>query len=269
MILFTYRVFANCVTISILEGRLTSLTIIMYYNGHMRKEPFGIGSYVHTVQRGTRGLPIVRDEADRFRFLLMLTHFNDSFTSPNWHRDLHDAHIYRTFERPSHWPERDAHVSLIAFGLVENHFHLLLKEIKEGGIVRFMHRLGTGMAKKFNERYEEKGSLFQGSYRARTVNDDNYLRYVSAYIQVKNAFDVHPRGYDWARNNFDEAYAWASVYPYSSLGDYVGTFDRLIVDKEFLSSLYNPDDYREFARDVILGRNIPDDSTLHRTGFFE
>lgn len=239
------------------------------YDVGMRKEPFGIESYVHVVQRGTRGLPIVRDEEDRFRFLLMLTHFNDVFTSPNWHRDLYDAHVHRTFERPSHWPKRDEHVLLIAFGLVENHFHLLLQEIKEGGIARFMHRLGTGMAKKFNERHGENGSLFQGSYCAKTVDDDIYLRYVSAYIQVKNAFDIHPKGYKWARNNFDEAYAWASAYPYSSLGDYVGTFDRPIVDKEPLAALYSPDDYREYARDVILGRNIPDDSGSHRAGFFE
>ncbi|MEK7126171.1 MAG: transposase, partial [Patescibacteria group bacterium] len=146
---------------------------------------------------------------------------------------------------------------------------LLLQEIKDGGIARFMHRLGTGMAKRFNERYEEKGSLFQGSYCARTIDDDNYFRYVSAYIQVKNAFDVHPNGYDWARNNFDEAYEWASAYPYSSLGDYVGNFDRPIVDKEFLSSLYSPNDYREFARDMIIGRNIPDDFELHTSGSFE
>ncbi|MEK7554285.1 MAG: hypothetical protein AAB517_02890, partial [Patescibacteria group bacterium] len=92
---------------------------------------------------------------------------------------------------------------------------------------------------------------------------------VSAYIQVKNAFDVHPNGYDWARNNFDEAYEWASAYPYSSLGDYVGNFDRPIVDKEFLSSLYSPNDYREFARDMIIGRNIPDDFELHTSGSFE
>lgn len=235
----------------------------------MRREPFGLNSYVHVVQRGTRGLPIVRDDEDRFRFLLMLTHFNDNFASSNWHRDLCDAHTHRNFKRPSHWPERDAHVRLIAFGLVENHFHLLLEEIKEGGIARFMHRLCTGMAKRFNERHGEKGALFQGSYCARTVDDDDYLRYVSAYIQVKNAFDVHPKGRAWARDNFDAAYAWAITYPYSSLGDYAGTFDRPIVDKELLSSLYNPDDYREFARDVILGRNLPDDSALHSTGLFE
>src|SRR3990167_2945067 len=100
----------------------------------MRKETFAVGSYIHVVQRGTRGLPIVRDEADRFRFLLTLTHFNDSFTSLNWSRDLHATGLHRTLERPSHWPNRDPLVIIAAFALVENHFHLLLQEITEGGI---------------------------------------------------------------------------------------------------------------------------------------
>lgn len=125
------------------------------------------------------------------------------------------------------------------------------------------------MAKRFNERHKERGALFQGSYNARTVDTDEYFRYVSAYIQVKNAFDVHPKGYLWARDNFDEAYTWASTYPYSSLGDYVGSFDRPVVDKELLASFYSPNDYREFARDMILGRNLPDDFGQHSTGLFE
>lgn len=212
----------------------------------------------------------MRDEADRFRFLLTLTHFNDSFTSLNWSRDLHATGLHRTLERPSHWPNRDPLVIIAAFALVENHFHLLLQEITEGGIARFMHRLGTGMAKKFNERYGEKGSLFQGAYRARLVDDDYYFRYATAYIQVKNAFDVHPRGYRWARNNFDEAYKWASAYPYASLGDYTGTFNRPIVEKGFLSSLFSPDEYKEFTRDMILGRQpLDDEIEAQQSGFFE
>lgn len=235
----------------------------------MRKEPFSVGSYVHIVQRGTRGLPIVRDDADRFRFLLMLTHFNDSFLPQNWYRDLHDTYATRSFARPQHWPERDPLIGMAAFALVENHFHLLVQETREGGIARFMQRLGIGMAKKYNERYGEKGSLFQGAYHARLVEDDRYFRYVSAYIQVKNAFDTHPRGYRWARAHFDEAYVWACQSPYSSLGDYAGMFDRPIIDKEFLSSLYSPDEYRAFARDMILGRIAPDDFNEQITGFFE
>ncbi len=229
-----------------------------------------VGSYTHVVQRGIRGFPIVRDDLDRFRFLLMLTHFNDRFSSLNWYRDLKDESLHKSLVRPQTWPVQKCLVNIIVFALVENHFHLLLQEVVQGGIPRFMQRLGTGMAKRFNERYKEKGSLFQGKYRGKVVSEDDYFRYVSVYIQVKNTFDMHPKGYRWARDHFDEAYEWAKNYPYASLGDYMGTFEHPIVDKEFLSSMYTPDEYREFSRDVILGRHpLDDDDESYTTGFFE
>lgn len=236
----------------------------------MRREMIGIDSYVHIVQRGTRGLPIVRDNLDRFRFLLMLAHFNDRFSPLNWYRDLQDARLHESLVRPDVWPAQDRLVNIVAFALVENHFHLLLQELREGDTAHFMQRLGTGMAKRFNEKYKERGSLFQGGYRGKIVANDNYFRYVSVYVQVKNAFDVHPKGYRWAHGHFDEAYDWANKYPYSSLGDYTGTSDRPIVEKEFLTSIYTPDEYREFARDVILGRHpLDEDVESHQSGFFE
>ncbi len=236
----------------------------------MRREDFDVDSYVHVVQRGTRGLPIVRDENDRFRFLLMLAHFNDQFASLNWYRDLQDEKLERSLVRPQSWPKQERFVNITAFALVGNHFHLLLQELMEGGIGRFMQRLGIGMTKRFNERYKERGSLFQGGYRSKTISDDDYFRYVSVYVQVKNAFDMHPKGYHWASSHFDEAYKWASLYPYASLGDYTGKFDRPIVEKEFLSSIYSTVEYREFAKDVILGRHPLDDEVEeHQNSFFE
>lgn len=236
----------------------------------MRKEIFEIGSYVHVVKRGTRGLPVVRDDVDRFRFLLMLTHFNDEFSPLNWFRDLLDENLHNTLIRPAHWPAQKKLVNIVAFALVENHFHLLLQEIVENGIMRFMHKLGTGMAKRYNERYGEHGSLFQGPYRARLVDDDNYFRYVSAYIQVKNVFDVHPNGYVWAQDNFEEAYVWAQTYPYASLIDYFGVFNRPIIDKTFLLSLFDQSEYREFSQDMILGRyKFDEELEAHQSKFFE
>ncbi|MFH1178496.1 MAG: transposase [bacterium] len=236
----------------------------------MRKEEFAVGSYIHVVKRGTRGLPIVRDDTDRFRFLLMLAHFNDAFAPQNWYRDLEDADLHNLFSRPEFWPKQERLVNIIAFCLVENHFHLILQELADGNITRFMHRLGTGMAMKFNERYGEKGTLFQGSYRVKTISDDSYFRYVSAYVQLKNALDMYPGGQNGARNNFGNAYAWASAYPYSSLGDYTGSFDRPIVDKDFLSSLFSPKEYREFCKDFIYGRHPVDEITeAHQSGIFE
>ena len=189
----------------------------------MRKEPFTVGNYVHVVKRGARGFPIVGDALDRWRFLLMLHHFNSKTHIPeNWFRELQDKKIAHTFERPSSWPEKEPIVRILAFSFMENHFHVLFKEIKEKGISTFIQRLGTGMANHFNVKYKQEGSLFQGPYKAKTVKDDNYLRCVAAYIMVKNPFELYAGGLDAAIRKFDDAYEWASGYAYASLMEYAG-----------------------------------------------
>ncbi len=162
--------------------------------------------------------------------------------------------IANTLKRPAVWPTQKKVVKILCFCLLDNHFHLLLKETREDGIALFMQKLGTGMAMHFNTKYKEKGSLFQGSYRARTIQDDNYLQYVSAYIQVKNAFEIFKGGIENATKQFEKAYAWASKYPYTSLGDYAGTRESPVIDKDILGEIFTPAEYKVFSKDMILGR---------------
>lgn len=218
----------------------------------MRKEPYGVDSVVHVIHRGTRGASIVRDGEDKKRFLLMLAHFNDEHQPLNWFRDINDPRLL-PFERPDIWPEQNKLVHVIAFCLLNNHFHLLLKEIREGGISKFMQRLGTGMSYRYNLKYDEHGSLFQGSFRSRTVDNDNYLQYVVAYIQLKNALDMY-KGKISPENDFENAYAWACSYPYSSLGDHVGEFERPIIEKDLLADIFTPAEFKDFSKDFLEGR---------------
>lgn len=218
----------------------------------MRKEPYGVGSFVHIIQRGTRGAPIVRDEDDKNRFLLMLAHFNDEYQPANWFRDITNPNL-SPFERPTDWPARKKLVRVIAFCLLTNHFHLLLEETQDGGISKFMQRLGTAMSYRYNLKYEEHGTLFQGSFRSRTIDSDTYLRYVIAYIQLKNTLDMYDGKIRSARE-FEKAYAWACTYPYSSLGDHTGTFKRPIIEKDFLTDIFSPSEFKKFGKDFIEGR---------------
>lgn len=216
----------------------------------MYREPYSVGSFVHVIQRGVRGLPIVRDNADKERFLFMLAHFNDDFAPENWFRDISIDGRPR-FDRPMSWPEQKKIVRILGFSLLTNHFHLLLEEIVEGGIPKFLQRIGTAMSKYFNEKYKERGSVFQGPYKSRTIDTDTYLIYASAYVQVKNAFDMYKGGMKAAMTDFDQAYEWARNDPYTSLGDYAGMHDRPILDKEVLAERYTPREYRIFCHDFF------------------
>lgn len=222
----------------------------------MRKEPYAVGSYVHVMKRGARGMPIVQDDGDRWRFMLMLNHFNDHFHSDSWFRDLMDEGIANTLKRASTWPEKRPLVAIEAFTLMSNHFHLILKELEDGGVAKFMHKFATGMANHANAKYKEKGSLFQGPYRLRTISEDSYFRYAGAYVMVKNAFELFPQGFEKACASFDEAWEWAIRYPYSSLGHYAGIVDSPILTNPFLKELFaNPRELKSFARDLLSGRS--------------
>lgn len=125
-----------------------------------------------------------------------------------------------------------------------------------------MRRLGVGMTNHFNEKYYEKGSLFQGAYRSKTVDVDEYFQYVSAYIQVKNCFELFPVGYKKACQNFDQALEWAQNYPYCSLGEFTERREKVITDYDLLSQIFSSEEYVDFCRDFIVGRETLLDEKL-------
>ncbi|MEK6733829.1 MAG: transposase, partial [Pseudomonadota bacterium] len=144
----------------------------------MRVEPHGIDSIMHVVKRGTRGLDIVRDIKDKERFIKTLFLFNDEYSDANLSR-LSSLSLY---ERPEHWPEPKPLVRILGWTLLSNHFHILMQEIKEGGIAKFMQRICGSMSLAYNYKYKEKGSLFQGSYKGKTITKESHFLYLPFYI---------------------------------------------------------------------------------------
>ena len=221
---------------------------------------FTIGSYVHVYNRGNRKQPIVRSASDRWRFLQMLYYFNNEISVINPFKSLKnrlDSILSCKLVWPKQWPCQKPLVKIIVFSLMENHFHLFLKEIREKGIMLFMQKFGTGITKYFNVKYQETGRLFQSPYKARVVDRDEYLKYLSVYIQVKNPFELYPNGIKYAVGNFDEAFEWVVKYPYCSLGDYAGRRNSPIISKDILGEMFEtPEKYKEFAKYCLQSINF-------------
>ncbi len=215
----------------------------------MRVEPHGVGSVMHIIKRGARGMNIVRDERDKNRFIESLFYLNDSYSDENWFRAIEDL---PSLTRPEYWPEDDPLVHVLAWVLQNNHFHLLIQEIRDGGTAKFMQRIGGSMTVAHNAKYDETGSLFQGSYKSKTVDDDAYARYLAFYIQVKNTLEQRPGGLKRAIAEFDHAWEWALSFPYSSLGSYALEQDvptSTILEKTFLSGMFP--DQRVFKQEAL------------------
>jgi len=243
----------------------------------MRKEPIQVGDYVHVYNRGNRKQVIVKNTQDSWRFLQALRFFNDTHSSLNILRQIQVQQLQLQAQAsplltpsvnselqlqadtmfrlgwPKDWPEKNPLVKILCYCLVPNHFHLLLKEIIEGGISKFMQKLGLGYTKYSNIKYEEVGRLFQGPYQYKLVGDDQiYLEYLSTYIQVKNVLELFPGGIQAAEKNINQAMKFLEEYIFSSCPDFLGVRKSLIIDKDVLGEIFpTPGDYRKFVVDLI------------------
>jgi putative transposase len=74
-------------------------------------------------------------------------------------------------------------VSLLAYVLMPNHFHLLLTT-PEGNLSEFMRHFNISYTSAFNRRHKRVGHLYQGRYKAFVIHADNYLLEVSRYIHL-------------------------------------------------------------------------------------
>ena len=75
---------------------------------------------------------------------------------------------------------KEENFDVIAYCLMENHFHLLLKI--DSGMDRLMKKLLTSYAFYYNSKYERVGHLFQDRYKSIPVENDAYLLSVVRYI---------------------------------------------------------------------------------------
>lgn len=235
----------------------------------MRVEPLTVDCFAHCLKRGGRGIPIVKEERDKWRFLRSLYYLNDVFFDENWDRATHNSQTVAgdantLFRRLPEWPARKPLVKIVCYMLMPNHIHLLLKEIRSRGITVFMKKLGQSMTNHFNLKYKTRGSIFQGAYKSRTIRTDEYLRHVSVYIMVKNAFELFPEGLEAAVRDFEKAWRFATAYPFSSLGDYTAGRDFPIIDTDLVGEIFkDPRELKSFAREVIEGGRWKEDTTLN------
>ena len=141
----------------------------------IRRVLFAFGEYFHIYNRGNSKQDIFKDNLDRERFQSQL--FLANGTAPFDFRRVSKDGVYDC--------ERGGQlVYMGAYCLMPNHFHILLTPAVEGGVHTFMQKLSTGYSMYFNKKYERTGVLFEGKFKARHADSDEYLKYLFAYIHL-------------------------------------------------------------------------------------
>ena len=146
----------------------------------MRKHAFETGEYYHIYNRGVDKRKTFLNQYDLDRFLKSLVEFNTKEPIGSIYALSFEKH---RFSSPT--TKSKKLVSIIAYCVNPNHFHLLLTPLAEKGIEKFMHRIG-GYTRYFNEKYKRNGALFQGRFKSKHIPDNNYLLRLGAYINMNN-----------------------------------------------------------------------------------
>lgn len=123
---------------------------------------------------------------------------------------------------PTQYKNNKSLVALLCFCLMPNHFHLILKQLTEGGVSRFMNNIANSYTKYLNKRLERVGHLFQGSFKSKLIESEESFLQVSRYIHLNPLSLIpHPEGEN--TTGISEMNAFLKKYPYSSYGIYLGT----------------------------------------------
>jgi putative transposase len=112
--------------------------------------------YYHVYNRGNWKLPVFLDTQDYYFFLKKMK-------------------ILSRQDR--------CNINIGAYCLMDNHYHLVIKQLSKVSLSKFMQRLITSYSMYLNKKYHRVGHTFQGRFKARLIRSRNDLEHLIAYIQ--------------------------------------------------------------------------------------
>lgn len=131
-------------------------------------------------------------------------------------------------------------VEIIAYCLMPNHFHLLLKQLQDNGISRFISNFTNSYTKYFNTKHERIGPLVQGLFKAVFVENDDQLVHLSRYIHLNPV------------SSFIIKVQELENYPWSSLKEYLGLEKDGFCEKQYVLGYFKSvGKYKQFVLDQI------------------
>ncbi len=170
-----------------------------------RKIPFLPNQYYHVYNRGANKADIFRSDKD---YIFLLKQIQDQ--------------------------TREFDVSVIAYCLMSNHYHFLLRQNGAAKISDFMQAVFGVYSLAFNSNHEHSGTLFEGPFQAILVNKDEYLLHLCRYIHrnpVEAGLAITPE--QWHNSNYLE---------------FIGKRDGTLVDRGFVKQNFGEAEmYEEFV----------------------
>lgn len=193
----------------------------------IRSIPFIDGQIYHIYNRGVEKRPIFEGKRDYSRFLNTLLYYQLEGPKPRF-SNFAKYKIYR--------PNTEKKiVEIVCYCIMPNHFHLLIRQLKDKGISEFISKLTNSYTKYYNIKYNRVGPLLQGQFKAVLMENDEQLIHLSRYIHLNPLVSYLVKD--------------LNMYDWSSYKEFIEGKEGLCSKKDVLGFFKSPKDYKQFVLD--------------------
>ncbi|MBI2613337.1 MAG: transposase [Candidatus Levybacteria bacterium] len=204
-----------------------------------RNTPFVTNQIYHVFNRSIASQTVFIDKYDYKRVLDLINFYR--FSKPPL-RFSHYKRLSKTqkeeFEK-AFMINRSPMIEILAFCIMPNHVHFLLKPKEKNAVSNFMRNLQNSYSKYFNTKRERTGSLFQFMFKAVRMETDEQLVHVSRYIHLNPA-----TAYIVDTEDLDK-------YEWSSFKSYISDTQSNVSSEMILSRFKSKQDYKKFVFDQL------------------
>lgn len=132
-------------------------------------------------------------------------------------------------------------VTIIAYCLLPNHYHWLVRQDGETPVEKLAKRVFGSYTQAFNRAYQRSGHLFEGPYQAILVDSDEYLRHLCRYIHanpVRHGLAAAPE-----------------LWPYSNYLEWIKQRPGKLVDHALVAQHFPaPEQYKAYVHSYLTGQ---------------
>ncbi|MCV9930403.1 transposase [Flavobacterium sp. LS1R49] len=116
-----------------------------------------------------------------------------------YNRGINSTFIFKNDENKSFFLRKlsdhlSAKVSILAYCLMNNHFHLVIQVIEEEKqVTQAFSNFFNSYVKAFNKQTNRTGSLFEKHFKRIKLDNENYLKQLIVYVNLnpKHHFDLN------------------------------------------------------------------------------
>ena len=191
--------------------------------------PFVNDQFYHVYSRGVEKRTIFENRRDYSRFLKTLKYYQLAGPKPRFSKFI----VNQSFKPQS----AKKIVEIVSYCLMPNHFHLLVKQLQDGGISEFFSKLSNSYTKYYNTKHTRVGPLLQGEFKAVLVESNEQFIHLSRYIHL------NPIAALLVKDLKD--------FRWSSYEEYINNTQGICFKEEILNLFKTPQDYQQFVLDRV------------------